>query len=380
MNHLDEGTIHAWLDGALDATQARDIEAHVATCATCAAAVAEARGFIAGSSRILSALDDVPAGVTPRRAPVPARRRWRAAPWVTGIAAALMLAVGVTTWNRKGAEMASSPATVQHQPADIVPETALRAQSTPVPSAARPQPPAVIGTAAAPAPAPVVGAQGPAPKVAASTSQRQRRASDQRIAITDEVRTGAAGRGTTALAEVVTTGGAANEQKASVAIAEPRAAVAARDARIPLRPFGDSAQLRRDKEAAAALADAAAVTTAAGCYVLPRAQTDARELARKAEPAAGAVSGLTSGRAARSRASEAAPAAAPAAPADYTLSRRVSLLQLDTTRHALGYTARSDSGSGWWKPIGHDSVEVDLLTKGLYRFGVKDRVRCEGRE
>ena len=35
MNHLDEGTIHAWLDGALDATQAREAEAHVAACATC---------------------------------------------------------------------------------------------------------------------------------------------------------------------------------------------------------------------------------------------------------------------------------------------------------------------------------------------------------
>jgi hypothetical protein len=61
MQHLDEGTIHAWLDGALPNDEARAVEAHVAECAACADAVAEARGLIAASSRILSALDGVPA-------------------------------------------------------------------------------------------------------------------------------------------------------------------------------------------------------------------------------------------------------------------------------------------------------------------------------
>lgn len=65
MEHIDEGTIHAWLDGALPAGEGARIEAHVASCAECAAAVAEARGLIAASSRILSALDDVPGGVIP---------------------------------------------------------------------------------------------------------------------------------------------------------------------------------------------------------------------------------------------------------------------------------------------------------------------------
>ncbi len=65
MEHIDEGTIHAWLDGALPADEGARIETHVASCAACAAAVAEARGLIAASSRILSALDDVPGGVIP---------------------------------------------------------------------------------------------------------------------------------------------------------------------------------------------------------------------------------------------------------------------------------------------------------------------------
>jgi hypothetical protein len=70
MRHPDEGQIHAWLDGAVDPATAAGLEAHVAACPDCAAAVAEARGLIAGASRILLALDNVPAGVIPAPADV----------------------------------------------------------------------------------------------------------------------------------------------------------------------------------------------------------------------------------------------------------------------------------------------------------------------
>ena len=63
--HPDEGTIHAWLDGALDAASAERVAAHVRGCAACSALAAEARGLIAGASRVVSALDDVPAGTRP---------------------------------------------------------------------------------------------------------------------------------------------------------------------------------------------------------------------------------------------------------------------------------------------------------------------------
>ena len=33
MEHLDEGTAHAWLDGALSAEESARVEAHVAECA-----------------------------------------------------------------------------------------------------------------------------------------------------------------------------------------------------------------------------------------------------------------------------------------------------------------------------------------------------------
>jgi anti-sigma factor RsiW len=115
MRHPDEGEIHAWLDGALDAAAAAGVEAHVAACPACAAAVAEARGLIAGASRILMALDGVPSGVIPTAQPEPiaadddlgARRRQqessvaasRRVPWYARrpvrIAAGLMLVAGV---------------------------------------------------------------------------------------------------------------------------------------------------------------------------------------------------------------------------------------------------------------------------------------------
>ena len=121
MQHPDEGTIHAWLDGQLPRDEAAAIEAHVADCRPCADVVAEARGLIAASSRILMALDAVPRGVAPKQpdvAPIavpheptpnavvdlraraaavaaakPAPRRWLRGPSLAA-AAAVIVAVG----------------------------------------------------------------------------------------------------------------------------------------------------------------------------------------------------------------------------------------------------------------------------------------------
>src|SRR4051794_31494418 len=95
MQHPDEGTIHAWLDGALTADEAVGVEAHVKQCAQCQAAVAEARGFIAASSRILTALDNAPRGVIPAAKPV---KRidpmvWRIAATVLVVAAGTLVVV-----------------------------------------------------------------------------------------------------------------------------------------------------------------------------------------------------------------------------------------------------------------------------------------------
>ncbi|MFL5509127.1 MAG: anti-sigma factor family protein [Gemmatimonadaceae bacterium] len=91
MQHPDEGTIHAWLDGALSPEEAAGVEAHVNECAQCQSAVAEARGFIAASSRILTALDNVPRGVVPAAQP-----KRGIAPWVWRVAATVLVVAAGT--------------------------------------------------------------------------------------------------------------------------------------------------------------------------------------------------------------------------------------------------------------------------------------------
>ena len=102
MQHLDEGMIHAWLDGELSPSDTEQIEAHTRECAECAQRVAEARGLIAASTRILNALDNVPSGVVPGATiPVapPRIRRWydrtdlRAAAALLFVAGASLIAV-----------------------------------------------------------------------------------------------------------------------------------------------------------------------------------------------------------------------------------------------------------------------------------------------
>ena len=110
MPRPDEGLIHTWLDGELDAADAARVEALVRDDREWAAAAAEARGLIAASARIVGALDHVPANVIPKTevgarasdggagaTPIaggigPAGRRmpW----WTMRIAALLVVAVG----------------------------------------------------------------------------------------------------------------------------------------------------------------------------------------------------------------------------------------------------------------------------------------------
>lgn len=97
MPRPDEGLIHEWLDGELGPEEAERVARLVAEDAEWAAAAAEARGLIAASSRILSALDAVPGGVLPAgsRAAPPAAPRRVMRPWMRA-AAGLVLVAGTT--------------------------------------------------------------------------------------------------------------------------------------------------------------------------------------------------------------------------------------------------------------------------------------------
>jgi Putative zinc-finger len=117
MQHPDEGTIHSWLDGVLSADETARLEAHVKECPQCAAAVAEARGFIAGASRILTALDNAPRGVVPVAAP---KKRvdplvWRVAATVLVVAAGTLVVVR----NRGNNEQPADHVMVSRQQASV---------------------------------------------------------------------------------------------------------------------------------------------------------------------------------------------------------------------------------------------------------------------
>ena len=59
MSHVDEGTLHALVDNALDADERRAVESHLASCGDCARRFAEATAMARQVTTLLGALDDV---------------------------------------------------------------------------------------------------------------------------------------------------------------------------------------------------------------------------------------------------------------------------------------------------------------------------------
>ena len=115
--HPDDGTIHAWLDGALDAEQAARLAAHVVDCAACADRVAEARGLLAGASRVVGLLDDpalpavLPASTPTAGTDLSMWRLLRVTPARAAIAAVLVVAVGISlTRGRVAVDRPAAPA------------------------------------------------------------------------------------------------------------------------------------------------------------------------------------------------------------------------------------------------------------------------------
>jgi anti-sigma factor RsiW len=57
MSHLDEGTLHALLDGELDLTQASEVQSHLGTCVACGSRLQEVKQFLAEADRLVGALE-----------------------------------------------------------------------------------------------------------------------------------------------------------------------------------------------------------------------------------------------------------------------------------------------------------------------------------
>jgi hypothetical protein len=56
MSHLDEGTLHALLDGELGSTELAEIEAHLAGCSTCTTRLRTAREFLEEADRLVGSV------------------------------------------------------------------------------------------------------------------------------------------------------------------------------------------------------------------------------------------------------------------------------------------------------------------------------------
>lgn len=137
---VDEGLIHAWIEGQLSPDEAARVERLVATDAEWGATAAEARGLIAAASRALGALDDVPmvgqAKTGRREDEKPGERRdkrelraWWRAPWMRA-AAGIVLIAGVSSvvWMRGDFDVAREIDAISNESAD-------RAANTPAPVA-----------------------------------------------------------------------------------------------------------------------------------------------------------------------------------------------------------------------------------------------------
>jgi putative zinc finger protein len=69
MPHLDEGTLHALLDGELEGTEVMEIQAHLGGCASCGSRFKDIREFMAEADRLLGSVD-LPSSPS-RAAPAP---------------------------------------------------------------------------------------------------------------------------------------------------------------------------------------------------------------------------------------------------------------------------------------------------------------------
>ena len=91
MSHLDEGTLHALLDGELETNEVAEIQAHLGSCSACGLRLREVKEFLAEADRLIASVElgkqPVAAAPQARRAcakprgtsPSPARNRRRGA-------------------------------------------------------------------------------------------------------------------------------------------------------------------------------------------------------------------------------------------------------------------------------------------------------------
>ena len=119
MSHVDDGTLHAYLDGELTPVEVGQLESHLAGCAGCRARLDEARVLIERAARLLGvAVPPGPEHAAPPlhqlRQPPPAWRRLRVPlAW----AATIVLALGLGWY---GGSQRMAPPTAEKQTTPVL--------------------------------------------------------------------------------------------------------------------------------------------------------------------------------------------------------------------------------------------------------------------
>jgi len=142
MSHVDDGTLHAYLDGELPATDAHDLEAHVAQCRECRVRLNEERALIARADELLGLAAPPDRAIPPFRPgdrEPPVRLWWRVRlplAW----AATVVLALGAGLYLGSGALPRRQEPVAQNS-GDVATPRALPTPAAPEPAAAPPMAP-----------------------------------------------------------------------------------------------------------------------------------------------------------------------------------------------------------------------------------------------
>ncbi len=136
MSHVDDGTLHAYLDGELAPEEARGVDAHLAQCPACRERLEQERALITRAGELLALAAPPDRELPPFRAGdvKPPTRLWWRVRLPLAWAATVVLALGIGTYLGRGVEQGrrtetaadTAPARLRALEAPIQPEQAQR--------------------------------------------------------------------------------------------------------------------------------------------------------------------------------------------------------------------------------------------------------------
>ncbi|HEX9486422.1 MAG TPA: zf-HC2 domain-containing protein [Gemmatimonadales bacterium] len=122
MSHVDDGTLHAYLDGELSPAEAQGVDAHFAQCSACRGRLEEERALITRAGELLALAAPPDREVPPFRVgdAKPPTRLWWQVRLGLAWAATVAIALGIGTYLGRGGEPApGAPTASDTQPAEF---------------------------------------------------------------------------------------------------------------------------------------------------------------------------------------------------------------------------------------------------------------------